>query len=201
MERGVMHWMGGEGSNGSPAVVGPPKPPSKWGQVGRGAEKCIFLYNRSCLGGREQGKLDSFTWASSPREEPPWQKGLWRRRASREVAPDQAVSGVHACRRAVFDSGVGFSGVIEGCLPIIWCENDSQMLEGNLLNIPKCTTRNRRRKQNKCESNQSTSSLLPLQWSAKLALIKFWQDLLSWVPGEAGIGQILSSLYFLFALR
>lgn len=50
--------------------------------------------------------------------------------------PDQAVSGARACRRAVFSSGVGFSGVIEGCLPIIWCENDSQMLEGDLLNTP-----------------------------------------------------------------
>jgi len=59
-----------------------------------------------------------------------------------QVAPDQAVSGAHGCRCAVFNSGVGFSGVNEGCLPIIWCENDSQMLEGNLLNASKCDTQN-----------------------------------------------------------
>jgi len=75
------------------------------------------------------------------------------------------------CGRAASNSGVGFGAVIEGCLSIISCENDSQMSECNFLSVPKCTHQNRRRKtKNTCDSDQTTSNPPPLQRSSKLPL-------------------------------
>lgn len=111
-----------------------------------GVRKMHFPVEQELLRGREWGKLDCLLWASCPEEELPQQKGPQRRGPSRVAVPTGEGRGAHTWRCALFSSGAGISGVTEGCLPIIWCENYSQMLEGNLLNIPKCTLPKQKKK-------------------------------------------------------